>query len=76
MKKLRVRLSQIFINNKHVGYVSNKQVKRANGEPFNRPGHGLENIKFTVFKKVKSSDPLYGREREKLLIRKFNIFYC
>ena len=49
---------------------------RATGEHSNRPGHGVENMKFTVLEKVKSSDPLYGREREKLLIRKFNTFYC
>ena len=69
-QELRERIYQ------HVRYVRNKQLNRAPGEHFNRPGHGVENMKFTVLEKVKSSDPLYGREREKLLIRKFNTFYC
>jgi hypothetical protein len=33
-------------------------------------------MKFTVLDKVKSPDPIYGREREKLLIRKCSTFYC
>ena len=33
------------------------------------------NMKFTVIEKVKSDDPLYGTERKKLMIRKFNSFY-
>ena len=68
-QKLRDRIYQ------HVAYVRNKHLNRATGEHFNRPGHGVENMKFTVLEKVKSSDPLYGREREKLLIRKFNTFH-
>ena len=59
----------------HIGYVRNKQIQKATGEHFNSPGHGMHNMKFTILEKVKSSDPLYGREREKLLIRKFNTFH-
>ena len=59
----------------HIGYVRNKQVNKATGEHFNLPGHSMHNMKFTMLEQVKSPDPLYGREREKLLIRKFNTFY-
>ena len=60
---------------KHIGYVRNKILSRATGEHFNLPGHSTHNMKFTILEKVRSVDPLYGREREKLLIRKFNTFY-
>ena len=59
----------------HIGYVRNKQTSRATGQHFNLPGHNIHNMKFTILEQVKSRDPLYGREREKLLIRKFNSFY-
>ena len=59
----------------HIGYVRNKILSRATGEHFNLPGHSIHNMKFTVLEKVNSSDPIYAREREKLLIRKFNSFY-
>jgi hypothetical protein len=42
---------------------------------FNLPGHSSHNMKFTILENVKSEDPLYRREREKLLMRKFNSFY-
>ena len=32
-------------------------------------------MKFTIIEKVRSSDSLYGREREKLHIKRFNSFY-
>ena len=59
----------------HIGYVRNKETQKAKGEHFNLPGHGMHNMKFSILEKVKSSDPLYGREREKLLIRKFNTYH-
>ena len=59
----------------HIGYVRNKETQKATGEHFNLPGHGMHNMKFSILEKVKSSDPLYGREREKLLIRKFNTYH-
>jgi hypothetical protein len=59
----------------HIGYVRNKQLHKATGEHFNLPGHQIHHMKFTMLEQVKSPDPLYGREREKLLIRKFNTFY-
>ena len=60
----------------HVGYMENKILSRATGEHFNLPGHETHQIKFSIIEQVKSSDPLYGREREKLMIRKFNSCYC
>ena len=59
----------------HIGYVRNKQLSKATGEHFNLPGHRIHHMKFTMLEKVKSLDPLYGREQEILLIRKFNTFY-
>ena len=60
----------------HVGYVRNNIKARATGAHFNLPGHGMRNMKFTILEQVRSNDPLYAREREKSLIRKFNTFYC
>ena len=68
-QELRERIYQ------HVGYVRNKITNKATGQHFNLPGHAIHNMKFTVIEQVKSEDPLYGREREKLFIRKFNTFF-
>ena len=59
----------------HIGYVRNKKLSKATGEHLNLPGHRIHHMKFIILEKVKSFDHLYGREREKLLIRKFNTFY-
>ena len=59
----------------HIGYVRNKVLSKATGQHFNLPGHSKNDMKFTIIEKVRSSDPLYGREREKLHIRRFNSFY-
>ena len=59
----------------HLGYVRNKDISKATGQHFNLPGHGMKNMKFCILEQVKSQDPLYAREREKLLIRKFNTFH-
>ena len=50
----------------------NKQLSKATGEHFNLPGHIIHSIKLTILKKIKSRDPLYGRDREKLLLGQFN----
>ena len=39
-------------------------------------GHDKNKMKFTILEKVRSADPLYGREREKYHIGKFNTFYA
>ena len=59
----------------HIRYVRNKQLNKATGEHFNLPGHRIHHMKFTMLEQVKSLDPLYGREREIKLIRKFNTFH-
>ena len=59
----------------HLGYVRNKLLNKATGQHFNLPGHSKNYMKFPIIEKVRSSDPLYGREREKLHIRRFNSFY-
>ena len=69
-KEFRERMCQ------HLGYVRNKTLSKATGEHFNLPGHDKNNMKFTILEKVRSADPLYGREREKYHIRKFNTFYA
>ena len=53
----------------HIGDVRNRRLDKTTGAHFNSPGHSTSNMKFTILEKVKSTDPLYGREREKLLIR-------
>jgi hypothetical protein len=59
----------------HIGYVRNKVKSKSTGEHFNLPGHSTSDMKFTAIEKVKTLDALYGREREKYHIRKFNTFY-
>ena len=59
----------------HRGYVTNQDFSTATGNHFNSPGHSLSDLTITVLEKVKSSDDLYRKEREKYFIRKFNTFY-
>ena len=59
----------------HRGYVTSKDESKPTGEHFNTPGHSLSDMTITVLEKVKSSDTLYRKEREKYFIRKFNTFY-
>ena len=59
----------------HRGYVNNHDYTKATGDHFNSPGHSLADLTITVLEKVKSSDDLYRKEREKYFIRKFNTFY-
>ena len=53
----------------HIGYARNKVLAKATEEHFNLPGNDKRQMKFTILEKVRSIDPLYGREREKLHIR-------
>ena len=52
--------------------MKNKDKSNATGQHFNLPGHGMKNMKFCILEQVKSHDPLYAIDREKLLFRKFN----
>ena len=58
----------------HRGYVT-INTKDATGRHFNRPEHTLANISMTVLGRVKSTDPIYRKEREKYHIQKLNSFY-
>ena len=44
-------------------------------EYFNEPSHSLSDMTLTVLERVKSSDDMYRKEREKYFIRKFNTYY-
>ena len=68
-RSLRVRISE------HIGYVNKRKIEQATGEHFNSRGHTLSNLTATVIEKVKKSDILYRKEREKLHIRNFNTYY-
>ena len=35
----------------------------------------IDNVEFTILEKVKSTDPIYRRERERYLIDKFDTFH-
>ena len=59
----------------HRGYVNNLDVSQATGEHFNSPGHSLSYLSIVILEKVRSSDDLYRKEREKYFIRKFNTYY-
>ena len=52
-----------------------ENMQQATGEHFILPGKTKNKMTFTIIDKVRSHDPLYGREREKVHIRKFNTFY-
>ena len=58
----------------HRGYVNNND-DTATGEHFNMPGHSLSDLTVTILERVKSTDDLYRKEREKYFIRKFNTYY-
>ena len=60
--------TEVFKERMSQHHVRNKTMSKATG------GHDKNNIKFTILEKVRSADPLYGREREQFHIRKFNTF--
>ena len=55
-----------FRFSEHRGYVNNND-DTATREHFNMPGHSLSNMTMTVLEKVKTSDDMYRKEREKCL---------
>ena len=59
----------------HIGYVRNKNIKKATGFHFSQPGHTLQNMKVTVLEQVKKRNKMYRKERERFHINKFNTFY-
>ena len=50
-------------------------MNQTTGDHFNKPGHSISNMKITLLEKVKSTDPIYRKERAKYHIRKLNTFY-
>ena len=59
----------------HRGYVNNLDETQATGKHFNSPGHSLSDLSIVILEKVRSSDDLYRKEREKYFICKFNTYY-
>ena len=58
----------------HRGYVKNKHLNQPTGFHFNQPGHDISDMTVMVLEKVKKSDEIYRKQREKYLINKFNTF--
>ena len=52
-----------------------QKISEAAGKHFILPGNSHTNMKFTIIEQVKSLDPVYAREREKLHIKKFNTYH-
>ena len=50
----------------HRGYVLNKQLDKATGAHFNRPGHKMSDMKVTILEKVHSDDPQMRNTRKSL----------
>ena len=59
----------------HRGYVNNCDESQPTGQHFNSQGHSIADMSVLILEQVRSSDPLYRKEREKYFIRKFNTYY-
>ena len=68
-KTLRERTKQ------HIGYIRNKMMEKTTGEHFNSYGHSLSDMKVTVLEKIRSSDPMMRKQKEKEFILKFNTIH-
>ena len=68
-RSLKDRISE------HKTYINQKHINQPIGDHFNKPGHSIDNFTVSVIEKVKSSEKLYRKEREKYLIKKFNTYY-
>ena len=55
--------------------MNNLDESQATGKHFNSPGHSLSDLTIVILEKVRSSDDMYRKEREKYFIRKFNTYY-
>ena len=58
----------------HLGYVRNCDMDKITGEHFNKNGHKISDMKFSILEKVKKNDVHYRKERESQLINKFNTY--
>jgi len=59
----------------HLGYIRTKKVNQATGYHFNLPGHSQADLKVIGLEWIFNRDPLYRKDRESYIIRKFNTFY-
>ena len=55
--------------------LKNRKLETPTGDHFNKKGHSLSDLEAIILEQVPSQDPLYRKERERYLIRKFNSFY-
>ena len=55
--------------------LKNRKLETPTGDHFNKKGHSLSDLEVIILEQVPSQDPLYRKERERYLIRKFNSFY-
>ena len=59
----------------HRGYVRRKELDKATGLHFNKPGHQISDMTISVLERITSSDPAYRKEREKHWIEQFELLY-
>ena len=59
----------------HRGYVLNSRTDKSTGNPFNRPGHSLADLRVAAIEHNKGRNSEYRKEREHYFIRKFDTFY-
>ena len=59
----------------HKGYVRNREYDKATGSHFNQRGHCMSDMQVAIIEKIKSNDPVYRKEREKMYINLFNTGY-
>ena len=59
----------------HKGYLRRREFHKGTGSHFNQRGHCLSDMQVAVVEKIHSPNPVYRKEREKYLIRKFNSYY-
>ena len=55
--------------------MNNKCAKKATGFHFNLPVHSVSDMQVTVLEKVRNNDEAYRKQREKLLISRFDTYY-
>ena len=55
--------------------MTKKQLNLATGYHFNLPGHSVSDLAVTKLEQLRYNTEAYRKEREKLLIHKFDTFY-
>ena len=59
----------------HIGYIKTKKIDKATGSHFNYPGHSLSNMTVIILETIKNKNTQYRKQREKLLIKRFDTYY-